>query len=146
MGVISDLENQMELVTQKFSSSEAKTKELIQKLSKQQVQCKELEYKLHVMEDDLGGQYQNVDSMNRTIAELALTLKTVVEAVGQEPQKMKEALERVLSLGLDINVHEPLRHLRDTSSNKEAARELEKLKADLEHERSEKQRILPAYN
>ena len=56
-GVVADLENENELLSQKILSLESKTKELIQKLSKLQVSNKEYEYNLYVTEEELSRQF-----------------------------------------------------------------------------------------
>ena len=56
-GVVADLENENELLSQKILSLESKTKELIQKLSKLQVSNKEYEYNLYVAEEELSMQF-----------------------------------------------------------------------------------------
>ena len=50
--------------------------------------------------------------MKRTIAELALTLKQLVESISQGPVKLYTSLERVLSLELDIDVQDAMKYTK----------------------------------
>ena len=72
--------------------------------------------------------------MNKTIADLALTLKQLVESIHQGSSRLYESLQRVLELELDINVQDSIKYVKSIDNIKiEYKKEIEKLKSELDY-------------